>query len=93
MNKNELVKRAYEGYLEMAEDEEKIIIDLNGFDYCEECKTEDGELDLDLTSELNQMLIEMFKTNGYDVYTAGDTYAEDGQFKNVVADTAVAIKE
>ena len=57
MNKELLVKQAFEGYVEMAEDENKIIVDLNGFDYLDECKN------------------------------------EDGQFKNVEADTVVAIKK
>lgn len=87
-----MVKNAFNGYLELAENENKIVIDLNGFDYCEECTNEDGELDLDLTIKLNEMLLQEFKNNGYEVYTAGDIYAEDGQFKNVNPDSAVAIK-
>lgn len=92
MNKELLVKQAFEGYIEMAEDENKIVIDLNGFDYLDECKDEEGELDLELTTELNKMLIDLFEENGYDVYQHGGMYAEDGQFKSVEADTAVAIK-
>lgn len=93
MNKEILVKDTFEGYLEMAENENKIIIDLNGFDSLEECKTQNGELDLDLVSELNKMLFKIFEENDYEVYTAGDVYAEDGQFKDVNPDTAVAIKK
>lgn len=92
MNKELLVKQAFEGYIEMTEDENKIVIDLNGFDYLDECKNEDGELNLELTAELNKMLIDLFEKNGYNVYKNGGIYAEDGQFKNVEVDTAVAIK-
>lgn len=93
MNKELLVKQAYEGYVEMAEDENKIVIDLNGFDYLDECKNEEGELDLELVEELNKMLIDLFEENGYDVYQHDGIYAEDGQFKNVEVDTVVAIKK
>lgn len=96
MNKEEMkkmVEKAYKGYLEMTEDENKIIIDLNGFDYCDECKNEDGELDLDLTSKLNEMLINLFKENSYTIYEHGSFYAENGTFVNVNVDTTVAIKE
>lgn len=103
MNKELLVKQAYEGYLEMAENENKIIIDLNTFD--EEVKNYLNNLHSDdddyvyseddnffnLTTELNKMLINLFEKNNYDVYKVGGIYAEDGQFKNVEADTAVAI--
>ncbi len=88
-----LVELAFNGYLETAENENKIIVDLNGFDYCDECKNEDGEVDLTLTTKLNEMLINYFESNGYDVYKNGSFYAEDGQFKNVNPDTAVAIKQ
>lgn len=92
MNKVELVKKAYNGYIEMAEDEGKIIIDLNGFDYCEECKNEDGELDINLTAELNNMLIALFEEKGYTTYKNGEFYSEDGRFVDVMPDTVVAIK-
>lgn len=96
MNKVEmekLVKDAYKGYLEMAENENKIVIDLNGFDLLEECKNEEGELDLDLTVELNDMLISLFEENGYTTYKNGEFYAEDGKFVDVYPATVVAIKE
>lgn len=88
----ELVRKAYEGYLSMTDEEDKIVIDLNGFDYLDECKNDEGDLDIELITQLNEMLIELFRENGYDVYTAGNFYAEDGQFKNVNPDTAIAIK-
>ena len=90
--KEKLVKSAYEGYLEMAEDE-YITIDLNGFSYCEECKNDDGELDLDLIKDLNKLLICEFEKNGFEVYQEGGIYAKDGNFKDVLPDTAVAVKE
>ena len=92
MNKEKIVKEVFEGYVEMTEDENKIVIDLNGFDYLDECKNEEGELDLELIDELNEMLIDLFGKSGYDVYEHGGIYAENGQFKNVNPDTAVAIK-
>ena len=85
-----IVKAAFEGYIEFAEDEKKIIIDLNGFD--EECKDENNELDLDLTVKLNEMLIDLFEENGYEAFKCGELYAEDGQFRNVNPDTVVVIK-
>ena len=105
MNKEELVKKAYEGYVEYAENEEKIIIDLNGFD--EEIKEYlldkhaddedyvyyDDEEFQDLGIELNKLLRELFEKNGYIVYTVGDIYAEDGKFVTVNPDANVAIKE
>lgn len=105
MNKELLVKQAFEGYIETAENENKIIIDLNTFDeevknYLNNLHSDDdnycyGDDDkfLDLTSELNRMLIDLFEKNNYDVYEAGGIYVEDGQFKNVNPDTAVAIKK
>ena len=93
MNKLDLVNKIFEEYVETAEDKEKIVIDLNGFDYCEECKNEDGGLNIEYTVELNKALIEMFEKNGYKVYTAGTFYPENGQFKDVDVDTAVAIKQ
>lgn len=90
--KEKLVEDAYNGYVEMNEDENKIVIDLNSFNYCEECKNDDGELDLKLIEELNKKLIDLFEKNEYDVYEAGGIYAEDGQMKNVNPNTAVAIK-
>ena len=91
MNKELLVKQAYEGYIEFAEEENIITIDLNGFDYLDECQDEDGELNLELITELNKMLIDLFEQNGYDIYK--DIYPFDGQFRNVKVDTVVAIKE
>lgn len=93
MNKENLVKEAFEGYISLAEDENKIIIDLNSFDFCDECKNEEGEIKLELVAELNNMLFDLFEKNGYNVYKNGDIYAEDGQFKDVNPDTVVAIKK
>ncbi len=105
MNKELLVKQAFEGYIETEENENKIVIDLNTFD--EEVKdylfkkhfddddysvADDDEF-FNLTTELNKMLIDLFEKNNYDVYEAGGIYVEDGQFKNVNPDTAVAIKK
>lgn len=103
--KKKLVKDVFEGYIEMAENEEKIIIDLNVFDeevinYLEEKNidnedysyTDDDEF-LKLTSLLNEMLINKFKENGYDTYENGEFYAENGNFVNVLPNTVVAIKE
>lgn len=88
-----LVKETYEGYVEYTDNEEKIVIDLDGFDYLDECMDDEGELDLELITQLNEMLIKLFEENNYNVYTVGNFYAEDGQFKNVEPDTAVAIKK
>lgn len=93
MNKEEMkkmVENAYEGYLEMADDQNKIVIDLNAFD--DECKNEDGDLDLNLVSELNNSLIKMFEDNGYTSYKNGEIYAENGNFVDVNPDTVVVIK-
>ena len=104
MNKEELVKMAFEGEIECAENENKIIISLNDFDEDikeflndkhkddeDYCYYDDEEFD-NLESELNSMLIDMFEKNGYDVYKEGGIYAEDGTFKNVNPYTAVALK-
>lgn len=91
MNKELLVKEAYEGYIEFAEDENIIVIDLNGFDYLDECQDEDGELKLELITELNKMLIDLFEQNEYDIYE--DFYPFNGRFENVKVDTVVAIKK
>lgn len=101
----ELVKKAYKGYIEMSDEENRIIIDLNTFD--EEVKDylvdknidnedyyyADDEEFLELTAKLNEMLIEEFRKNGYVVYTHGNFYAYDGKFVDVMSDTAVAVKE
>ena len=96
MNKEELVKMAFEGEIECAENENKIIISLNDFDedikeFLNDKHKDDEEFD-NLESELNSMLIDMFEKNGYDVYKEGGIYAEDGTFKNVNPYTAVALK-
>ena len=49
--------------------EEKIVIDLDGFDCLDECMDDEGELDLELTKQLNEMLIELFEENNYTLYT------------------------
>ncbi len=105
LNKEELVKKAFAGYVEYADNENKVVVDLNGFD--EEIKEyllskhiddedyvyyDDEEYD-DLGIELNKLLVKVFKDNGYVVYSSGDIYAEDGKFITVSSDTNIAIKE
>lgn len=73
-----LVKEAYEGYLADETIGQKIVIDLNTF--------EDDE-----DRELFDLLLKTFEKNGYTIYNSGDTYAWDGGFETVNAESAVAI--
>lgn len=90
-NKEDLVKEAFKNYTEDAENNEKIIIDLNNFDG--DVSDENGELDLELESELNLMLIDMFNKNGYSTYKNAETYAYNGNWETVEPDVVVAIKQ
>lgn len=91
-NYDKLIKDAFNGYVEMADysddGNEIITIDLNGFD--EELKNLN---DIESKDKLNQMLINYFENNGYDVYQLGDIYPLNGKMVDVLPDTAVAIKK
>ena len=100
--KKELVDSVFIGYIEEIENDEdiklyrKIIIDLNVFDdYCKIKKYtqiyDNDYICLKLSDDLNKMLKDKFKENGFSIYR--DIYLGDGRFKNVNSDTVVAILE
>lgn len=57
--KKDLVQKAFEGYVELAQDENKILID--NCTFYEECKNNEGELGDILQIELFEMLINVFE--------------------------------
>lgn len=73
MEYEEIIKTAYNKYIDSSKDEKEITILMNTFNDLEECK-KDGNLNLELIDELNNRLLDMFIENGYKVYT-NRTYA------------------
>ena len=104
MNKVELVEKMFKGYVEMAEDKNKIEISLNIFDeevkdYLEDLYADDedyyygdDEQFLTLTSELNSLLVDKFEEAGYTIYKNGESFVDNGIYTDVMPDIVVAIK-
>ena len=81
---NELIKKAYEGYILEAEDENFIRFSIDTF--------AEGNNDKE---KMNELASKYFEEKGYTIYKAGEFYSNrNGRIEQVNAETAfIAIKE
>lgn len=97
MKKQEMKKIAQEvfkAYLETEENIDEIFIEENAFADVPECEDKNGLPDKKLINQLYEMLFEIFKESGYDIYKTGESYIYDGILKIVQGtNTIIAVNK
>lgn len=88
MKKQEMKKIAQEA-LEIEENKEEIFIKEDTFVDILECEDENGLPNKKLINQLYAILFEIFRENGYDIYTTGESYIYEGILKTVSGNNTI----